>query len=117
MTVPYELTKDGFEKQWQVNYVAPFVLTTTLLPLMLTTAGSCGSKHRVRVVNVASNAAFGGPKTIQFDDVNMTDAKGLMELWYVLPPSFFVLFDSIAAIPSRRRAASRDKWSCVALAD
>lgn len=32
--LPYALTKDGFEVQLQTNYVAPFVLTTKLLPLL-----------------------------------------------------------------------------------
>ncbi|KAH6971423.1 hypothetical protein BKA56DRAFT_557242 [Ilyonectria sp. MPI-CAGE-AT-0026] len=81
MTVPYQLTVDGFESQWQVNYVAPHVLTSSLIPLLLSTAATAGTKDRVRVVNVASDAAFFGPKVIHFDDVNMTSTKGMMELW------------------------------------
>lgn len=83
MTVPYKLTVDGFETQWQVNYLAPHVLTSSLMPLLLKTASSSGSSDRVRVVNVSSDAAFFGPKTLLLDDVNMTETKGMMELWYV----------------------------------
>lgn len=81
MNAPYRLTGDGLESQWQVNYLAPHLLTVSLLPLMLATAAAAGTRDRVRIVNVVSNAAFFGPKTIQFDDVNMTDAKGMMVLW------------------------------------
>lgn len=81
MTVPYKLTVDGFETQWQVNYVAPHILTTSLMPLLLTTASVHGTRDRVRIVNVSSDAAFLGPETIQWDDVNMTSTKGMLELW------------------------------------
>jgi NAD(P)-dependent dehydrogenase (short-subunit alcohol dehydrogenase family) len=84
MNAPYKLTVDRFESQWQVNYLAPHLLTTSLMPLLLATAAAAGTLDRVRVVNVVSNAAFFGPKTIQFEDVNMTDAKGMMVLWWVL---------------------------------
>lgn len=80
MAVPYKLTVDGFESQWQINYLAPFIFTTTLLPHMLSTASLSGRKDRVRVVNVASDLAHrAGPKTLQLDDVNMTKTSGIME--------------------------------------
>lgn len=81
MTVPFKLTGDGFETQWQVNYLAPHVFTMTLMPLLLSTASFAGRMDRVRVVNVSSDAAFFGPKTLQLWDVNMTDTKGMLELW------------------------------------
>lgn len=82
MTVPFKLTMDGFETHWQVNYLAPFVLTTSLMPLLVSTASQSQSQNRVRVVNVSSDAAFlAGPKHIQLDDVNMTKAKGMSDLW------------------------------------
>lgn len=81
MTVPYNLTKDGFEIQWQVNYLAPHILTSSLLPLLLSTASLCDTKNRVRVVNVSSAAAMFGGATIQWEDVNMTSTKGMLELW------------------------------------
>lgn len=83
MNVPYKVTGDGFETQWQVNYLAPHILTSSLMPLLLKTASSSEFHNRVRVVNVTSDAAFFGPKTLQLDDVNMTETKGMMELWYV----------------------------------
>ncbi|KAK5988021.1 Equisetin cluster transcription factor eqxF [Cladobotryum mycophilum] len=81
MTVPYDLTVDGFEKQWQVNYLAPYVLTSILMPLLLSIASLSGTRDRVRVINVSSDAAFFGPKTMLLDNVNMTDTKGMTELW------------------------------------
>lgn len=34
MGVPYEITKDGYEIQYQVNFVAPFLFTFLLLPAL-----------------------------------------------------------------------------------
>jgi len=76
MNAPYALTKDGFETQWQSNYLAHHVLTTALLPTLLYTASQHTDKTRVRVVNVVSDLAFFGPKSIQFADVNMTEYHG-----------------------------------------
>ncbi|KFA50693.1 hypothetical protein S40293_04875 [Stachybotrys chartarum IBT 40293] len=71
---------DGYETQWQANYVAPHLLTTSLLPKLLSTAARYPEKTRVRVVNVASDLAFFGPKTIDMKDPNLTNTKGLLEL-------------------------------------
>jgi NAD(P)-dependent dehydrogenase (short-subunit alcohol dehydrogenase family) len=79
MSCPYKLTTDGFETQWQVNYLAPFVMTTFLMPLMLSTAAKSDSKTRVRIVNVSSALAFSNPKTIDFEDPNLTNASGMLE--------------------------------------
>ncbi|PNP55434.1 hypothetical protein THARTR1_04264 [Trichoderma harzianum] len=76
MTVPYKLTSDGLETQWQVNYVAPHVFTSSLMPLLLSTALTLDTKNRVQVVNVSSDAAFYSPDTVQWNDVNMTSTKG-----------------------------------------
>ncbi|KAK0761492.1 hypothetical protein N5P37_006444 [Trichoderma harzianum] len=81
MTVPFKLTADGLETQWQVNYVSPHVFTSSLMPLLLSTASTLNTKDRVRVVHVSSDAAFFGPDTVQWNDVNMTSTKGVMELW------------------------------------
>ncbi|KAK4070807.1 hypothetical protein Trihar35433_5274 [Trichoderma harzianum] len=80
MTVPFKLTADGLETQWQVNYVSPHVFTSSLMPLLLSTASTLNTKDRVRVVHVSSDAAFFGPDTVQWNDVNMTSTKGVMEL-------------------------------------
>jgi NAD(P)-dependent dehydrogenase (short-subunit alcohol dehydrogenase family) len=53
MAVPYELTKDGFESQFQVNYLAHWLLTSHLLPTLLSTAQTTGPGS-VRVVCVSS---------------------------------------------------------------
>lgn len=45
----HSLTEDGIERMLAVNYVAPFVLTTSLLPSLLASGGA-------RVVNVSSVA-------------------------------------------------------------
>lgn len=46
-------TEDGFETTFEVDYLAPFLLTNLLLELLKSSAPS-------RVVNVASTAHFGG---------------------------------------------------------
>jgi NAD(P)-dependent dehydrogenase (short-subunit alcohol dehydrogenase family) len=56
-----ETTEDGFEMTWQVNHLAPFLLTNLLLPLAKAGAPS-------RIVTVASEAARSG--RIHFDDAN-----------------------------------------------
>lgn len=84
MGTPFETTKDGYESQWQVNYLAPFVLTQNLLPLMLRTASETTDKTRVRVVNLATEmTALVGPKAISLTDVNLKDACGPTAPLYV----------------------------------
>lgn len=78
MRTPFEITKDGWERQWQVNYLAPFVLTASLMPKLMEAAARCQQPGRVRVVTVSSDLAHrSGPKTILFEDVNMTDTTGV----------------------------------------
>jgi NAD(P)-dependent dehydrogenase (short-subunit alcohol dehydrogenase family) len=82
MSTPFELTTDGFDRQWEVNYLAPHTFTYYLMPVLLSTAASTdGSKDRVRVVNVASDAAWNGPAKINMEDVNLTNEKGTMAGW------------------------------------
>ncbi|KAK7426236.1 hypothetical protein QQZ08_007266 [Neonectria magnoliae] len=60
MTVPYELTRDGFETQWQVNYLAPHIFTSSVMPLLLWTASVRSRLDRVGIVNVSSDVALFG---------------------------------------------------------
>jgi NAD(P)-dependent dehydrogenase (short-subunit alcohol dehydrogenase family) len=54
-----ELTRDGFEMTFAVNYLGPFLLTTSLLPLL--------EKGHARIINVSSEAyKMGKPR---FDDL------------------------------------------------
>ncbi|TVY37126.1 putative oxidoreductase [Lachnellula occidentalis] len=54
MAVPYEVTPDGFENQMQINYLAHWLLTYHLLPVLLSTARQEGPGS-VRVVSVSSD--------------------------------------------------------------
>ena len=62
-TIPLQrqVTVDGFEMQWQVNHLAPFLLTNLLLDLLKASAPS-------RVVNVSSTVHSSGK--IDFEDLN-----------------------------------------------
>ncbi len=57
-----ETSADGHELRFAVNYLAPFLLTHRLLPLLRRTAETAGE---ARIVNVASVAQ----QAIDFDDV------------------------------------------------
>ncbi|KAI5478932.1 short-chain dehydrogenase/reductase SDR family protein [Pseudohyphozyma bogoriensis] len=54
MALPYELTKDGIEQQFQVNHLSHWLFTTTLAPLLESTAELNG--HPTRVINLSSFA-------------------------------------------------------------
>lgn len=54
MTTPFEITKDGFEAQFQVNHLGHFLLTHHLLPLLRTSANDTSSPSRV--INLSSRA-------------------------------------------------------------
>jgi NAD(P)-dependent dehydrogenase (short-subunit alcohol dehydrogenase family) len=60
---PREESDDGYELTFQVNYLAPFLLTRRLLPLIRSTAPS-------RIVNVSS----AGQAPIDFDDVMLEES-------------------------------------------
>jgi NAD(P)-dependent dehydrogenase (short-subunit alcohol dehydrogenase family) len=54
MGVPFKETKDGFESQFQVNFLSHFLLTNLLLPKMIKTATECQETGRVVNVNAAA---------------------------------------------------------------
>lgn len=73
MATPFELTKDGHEAQWQTNYLAHWVLTERLLPLMLRTAKTLPAGS-VRIVNLTSSGHLSAPKGgINFEDPSLKD--------------------------------------------
>ncbi|MCJ1460130.1 hypothetical protein MMC28_010509 [Mycoblastus sanguinarius] len=83
MATPFELTEDGFELQWQTNYLAPFMLTNTLLPILESTAAGTSSRSRVRIVNVSAEAALapGLPKELDLARPNLDYVSGTMAAW------------------------------------
>lgn len=83
MASPFELTKDGYEIQWQTCFLAHHAFTLSLLPLFRQTAQlNSGRKASVRIVNVASDAAFlMGPKAIDYKDPNMASLTGRTAPW------------------------------------
>mmetsp|Transcript_20601 Transcript_20601/g.22404 ORF Transcript_20601/g.22404 Transcript_20601/m.22404 type:complete len:315 (-) Transcript_20601:3614-4558(-) len=60
MNTPFEITKDGFEAQFQVNHLGHFLLTHYLLPIIQKSGGG-------RVVNVSSRAhmRWSGPLRLE----------------------------------------------------
>lgn len=76
MAVPYKLTVNGFETQWQTNYLAPHLLFLSLLPILQSASAKSSLNTRVRVVNVSSDVISLVPKGIEYSDVNMPNAKG-----------------------------------------
>jgi len=69
-----ELTDEGIESNFAVNYLSRFVLTQRLLPIMQT-GGRPGRASRIVII---SGAARRG--TIYFDDVNLTSNFGLLSM-------------------------------------
>jgi NAD(P)-dependent dehydrogenase (short-subunit alcohol dehydrogenase family) len=61
MNTPYEMTKDGFEAQFQVNHLGHFLLTHYLIPVIQK------SRKGGRVINVSSRAhlRWSGPLNLE----------------------------------------------------
>lgn len=76
MATPLAMTRDGHEAQWQTNYLAHWVLTERLLPLLLRTARALPppAAGAVRVVNLTSSGHLGAPRGgISFGDLSLRD--------------------------------------------
>ncbi len=58
-----QVTVDGYEMTWQVDYLAPFLLTNLLKPALVAAAPS-------RVISVSSDAHQGAWRGLNFDDLN-----------------------------------------------
>ena len=71
MALPFELSKDDYEAQWQTNYLSHYFLTSLLLPTLLATARVSKSGD-VRIINVTSvgHNFFAPKKGIDFSDIN-----------------------------------------------
>jgi NAD(P)-dependent dehydrogenase (short-subunit alcohol dehydrogenase family) len=69
-----ELTDEGIESNFAVNYLRRFLLTQKLLPLMK----SAGQPDNVSRIVIISGAATNG--TIYFDDANLTSNFGLLKM-------------------------------------
>ena len=77
MATPFEMSRDRHEAQWQTNYLAHWVLTSHLLPLLLKTARGL-PPGSVRVVNLSSSGHFSAPKGgIDFDDTSLAKGSGM----------------------------------------
>ncbi|OCT45959.1 putative oxidoreductase [Cladophialophora carrionii] len=75
MATPFETTQDGYEIQWQTNYLAHWVFTRHLIPLLLQTAQTLPPGN-VRVVDLSSSGHHSAPKGgINFADTSLKDAS------------------------------------------
>lgn len=79
MATPYEITKDGYESQWQTNYLAHWVFTSHLIPCMRRTSQSLPpGSGSVRIVNVSSSGHWFRPKNgINFADTSLREANAM----------------------------------------
>lgn len=78
MATPFEITKDLHEAQWQTNYLAHWVFTECLLPIMLQTSLN-HSPGSVRVVNLTSTGHLAAPRgVINFQDLSLKDASPMV---------------------------------------
>jgi len=94
-----ELTRDGIESNFAVNFLSRFTLTQRLL-LALQAAGRPG--HAARVVMVSGAARNG---TIHFDDVNLTKGFSMPRV----VSQFCAANDAFTAELSRRMALCSDE--------
>ena len=77
MATPYEITKDGWEGQWQTNYLAHWLFTERLLPLMLKTSIGLPAGN-VRIVNLSSSGHWSAPSGgIDFSDTSLKNGSGM----------------------------------------
>ncbi|KAJ6026558.1 hypothetical protein N7460_011375 [Penicillium canescens] len=71
MAVANGISKDGFEYQWQTNYLSHWLLTFLLTPVMELTATTV-PVGTVRIVNVSSsNHKMAPPQGIDFENINL----------------------------------------------
>lgn len=67
---PFLISEDGYEAQWQTNYLSHWLLTYLLLPVLSSTA-AVSKPGDVRVVELTSNGHNFAPSAgVNFDDIN-----------------------------------------------
>ncbi|KAF5000788.1 hypothetical protein FDECE_11124 [Fusarium decemcellulare] len=77
MGVPFSMTEDGYEVQFQTNYLSHWLLTYHLLPLLQATATT--SPNVVRIVNVTSDghARFPPKGGIAFENTPLENESAM----------------------------------------
>lgn len=58
MGIPYQETKDGYEIQYQVNFVAPFLFILLLIPALLEAKKEGGSPRNILLSSIGHNFAY-----------------------------------------------------------
>ncbi|VUC28999.1 unnamed protein product [Clonostachys rosea] len=78
MATPYKLTDNGYEDQWQTNYLAHWIFTSRLLPLLLETSKKLPAGS-VRIVNVSSGSHMAAPSVgINFSDTSLPNESAIV---------------------------------------
>lgn len=78
MATPFRVTDDGYEEQFQTNYLAHWLLTYHLLPIMQSTARKSATQGAVRIVNLTSSGHYSAPAGgIRFDDIALKGESGM----------------------------------------
>lgn len=115
MATPFRISKDGYEEQWQTNYLAHWVLTAHLLPLLLATSKTAGPGS-ARIVNLTSSGhwstASGG---IDFSDLSLPNDSprtryGQSKLANVLHTR--VLHEQYGPGSANAKAENGEVWVC-----
>lgn len=71
--VPFELSKDGIEMQFETNYLGPFLLTNLLLEKLKATAKESGVASRIVMVSSKFHELFEYEEGIRFGKLNEKD--------------------------------------------
>ena len=112
MASPYALTVDGYETQWQTNYLSHFLLIKALLPNLSSAAAEATSPGRVRIVSVSSDAAFVPiAPSLNLENPNLDSIKGIMAAWCISLLSPF--FRKMDIVLPKHALHSLPKSSCM----
>ena len=110
MATPYLVSEDGYESQFQTNYLSHWLLTYHLLPLLESTAQST-PEGTVRIVNVSSMGHAATLKEgITFEDTGLKDKFTFRR--YAQSKLGNVLH--AGSLHQRHRSSSTNIW-CIAL--